>query len=327
MGKTAMTRSIKKYAKYTGIVAPAAAGAGYICIPGVAGHGYSVLLFPDTWISALLAAVVSTLLYQTLGLLWQLRRYPSLPPELSQGFASLSRRRKEKLVNWILRNAEIDEDLRMWFSVALRAGMDLSEPLEKWREIHEAKGREQVIRRYAARVALATALSQNGVLDSMAVLYLSFRMLRDLYAVWGIRAGRVSLFRTFVALLINTLLAGAVEELLPEDVLQGTLNNVGRLFLRSLLDGLMNGWLVLRLGLLAEHLILTGKAPTKEVRRTVRKESLKMLPSLATEIAREGGKVLSRFSPLNVGNWFKKSPSSPTAEEAGETLEIPEPAG
>lgn len=258
--------------------AAALVGGLLMLMSDLARRGMQAVFFPDTWLRVLEGALFIVFLYHGARIVFQLLRLPALPEALQGDLKALSPETKKRLATWILRHPTPHRESRQELAGALRSGAALAEPLRRWQAACRDEGRK-VITEHAVRVGVATALSQNGALDSLAVLYFSFRTLRNLYAVWGLRPGKINLYRTFLILLGNTLLAGVVEEILPEDILVGTLGRLSVLFARSLLDGAMNAWLLLRFGLLAEYLILHGRAPSRETRRIVRKESLRLLTS------------------------------------------------
>jgi len=287
-------------------------------------YGWASLFLPGSWLSALEAGLFVAVLWCAIRTVRDLLRLPALPPKFCGKFDALLPEEKEKLVQWILEKAEIDDATRSTFKTALNAGMGLTEPLEQWRERSRSESRE-IIRRYAVRVGLATALSQNGALDSVAVLYLSFEMLRELYAVWGLRPSQLSLVRTFVVLLRNTLLAGAAEEMLPKDVFVGVSGRFMGLFWRSFIDGAMNAWLLLRFGLFAEHLILNGEVPTREVRLAIRREACSMIPGISKTFWEEAVRGLRFLRILGKKNEATDAESGLEPDNIPKKAQTPQP--
>ena len=75
-------------------------------------------------------------------------------------------------------------------------------------------------RLYMKRVALRTAVSPNGLLDTAIVLYQGFRLVGDLCTIYRVRADRVGTFYLLGWIIFNGFIAGELESL-GEDLIAG----------------------------------------------------------------------------------------------------------
>ena len=80
------------------------------------------------------------------------------------------------------------------------------------------------VRHWANRAMLVTAASPNGLVDSLATVYFGFAMLRDLCAVYHVRAGRAGTAVLLGRVFFNAYLAGSLNDV--EGLIEGQADHV-----------------------------------------------------------------------------------------------------
>mgnify|MGYP000022669419 FL=1 len=69
---------------------------------------------------------------------------------------------------------------------------------------------------WAKSVFMITAISQNGKLDTVSVLYMNYKMIEDVIAASGFRPTRQQLFRQYVNILVTSLMTFVVSEVFKD---------------------------------------------------------------------------------------------------------------
>ena len=69
---------------------------------------------------------------------------------------------------------------------------------------------------WAKSVFMITAISQNGKLDTVSVLYMNYKMIEDVIVASGFRPTRQQLFRQYVNILVTSLMTFVVSEVFKD---------------------------------------------------------------------------------------------------------------
>lgn len=289
-----------------GAVSAAAAVFLLCAVLAVTARGAAVLVSPGVLVRWLVLALVAAVLWQAVvRALWRIWRLPTLPPGLRGDLAEMTPDALRRLARALEQGRGLAPEEKRHFSRCLDIGAPVAPLLEQWLADRKKGGREVLVK-YAARAGLVTGLSQNGALDALTVLVLSFSMLRDLYASWGVRPALPALLRAYITVLINALLAGAVEQLDPAALLR--LGVPGRL-VESAFQAVMNAGLMLRFGLLAQELVFADGRLCTETRRRAFKDAITMLPGVVKHVLPEMKGLWTTLASLGRG----KSQDAPVA--------------
>ncbi len=212
----------------------------------------------------------------------------------------------QKVAKNIIRNNDLkEEDLQL-----LEDGMDKKEDLRlalsKVFDSSIKKAINKIILSNAKTVFISTAISQNGKLDMMTVLSVNLKMIKEIVQRAGFRPSYARLGKLSVNVLGTALIAESLEGLNFTDLFPtSTANYIAEIPLvkpiaNSLLNGLSNGLLTLRIGIVTRRYLFSETKPSKsEIRRKSIKESVKMLPLLFKEVL--------AFFPQKIIRLFRKS--------------------
>ena len=146
---------------------------------------------------------------------------------------------------------------------------------------------------WAKSVFMITAISQNGRLDTVSVLYMNYKMIEDVIIASGFRPTRQQLFRQYVNILVTSLMTFVDPDDIGDTVSGGTgflsiLSGVKipGVVIGSICDGIVNSLMTLRIGYVTRNYLVDGmnslngiKAKRKAKRAAV-KEALKSLPKV-----------------------------------------------
>ena len=159
----------------------------------------------------------------------------------------------------------------------------------------------KIIVESARNVMFMTALSQNSSLDMLSVLINAMAMIKKIVIRCGFRPTYIKLMKLFSNVLVTALIADGLERVGLETVFQ-SLKGVKGLLLGSLSEGLMNGFLMLRLGMVARNYIFSEgrEIIREEIRRSAILEAAKVLPHFVAEVV--------TIIPRTIINYFKKDP-------------------
>ncbi len=212
----------------------------------------------------------------------------------------------KKVARNIIKNNDLkDEDLAL-----LEEGMehkeDLRLALSKVFDSSIKKAINKIILANAKTVFISTAISQNGKLDMMTVLSVNLKMIKEIVIKAGFRPSYAKLGKLSVQVLGTALIAETLDGLNFTDLFPtSTANYIAEIPLvkpiaNSVLNGLGNGLLTLRIGIVARRYLFSETKPSKdEIRRKSIKESVKMLPLLFKEVL--------AFFPQKIIRLFRKS--------------------
>lgn len=174
-------------------------------------------------------------------------------------------------------------------------------------------GIDKRIKEWGKTVFLVTAISQNGIFDSAAVMVMNYKLIEDLVLASGFRPTRPQMFRLYVRVLTTALIsyctsqvftdmdgvapfdigggnadlsdvnpediAGTSPELDGEDSLTGFLSRfkIPGVVAESALQGAVNALLALRIGYVTKAYLQEGQDALSGVRnkRTVKRQAIK----------------------------------------------------
>jgi uncharacterized membrane protein YcjF (UPF0283 family) len=152
---------------------------------------------------------------------------------------------------------------------------------------HDIKKRmNKSIQNHARTVLISTAISQNGRLDFITVIVVNIQMIKDLVVMCGFRPSYKNLAKLVVNVFTTALIAEGLENINLSEILpQSTMQMLGEIplvrpMISSVLDGISNALLTLRIGIVArKYLFDDAEDLTKEkIRFGALIEATKHLP-------------------------------------------------
>jgi len=149
----------------------------------------------------------------------------------------------------------------------------------------------KIILNSAKTVMISTAISQNGRLDMMTVMFVNIRMIKDLVVKCGFRPSYKNLSKLTVNVFTTALIAEGLEGLDFNEIFPNTTTGIFadipfiKPITSSILQGISNALLTARIGIVArKYLLSDGKEITQsEIRKQSLKESILLLPQIIKE--------------------------------------------
>ena len=129
---------------------------------------------------------------------------------------------QQRLLEGLERYATSREELVQIISEELKlriAGGELKETSgPRTEDMHSVRiiGINRRIIEWAKSVFMITAISQNGKLDTVSVLYMNYKMIEDVIVASGFRPTRQQLFRQYVNILVTSLMTFVVSEVFKD---------------------------------------------------------------------------------------------------------------
>ncbi len=167
-------------------------------------------------------------------------------------------------------------------------------------------------------VLLTTAISQNGILDAVSIMYYNIRMIKRIIVIAGFRPTIIQLIKMIRDIFITAFIFNTIEEINPEEMLEDVLDASGeKLFGKiiskisgSFIQGCFSAYITLKIGYVTKYWLYMTDEEFKEknIKKQSRTEARKVLvtkvikrtvgvvPKQAAEYA---GKVFSKKSSKN----------------------------
>jgi hypothetical protein len=164
-----------------------------------------------------------------------------------------------------------------------------------------------IIKTHAKTVMISTAISQNGRLDFLTVVFVNIKMISKIVEAIGFRPSYPELAKLIIQVMTTALVAEGLENIDLNDVLpQQTLNSIGEIpffkpILSSTTQGISNALLTLRMGIVTREFLLPTKKSNVlgQVRKIAFLEAAALTPLVVAE-------ALTIF-PKTVFNLFKSN--------------------
>ncbi len=149
---------------------------------------------------------------------------------------------------------------------------------------------DKIIVENAQTVLLTTAISQNGNLDMLAVIFSNIRMIKDITKRCGFRVGYARLAKLSLNVIVTALIAEGLEDI---DVNQAMPSKFGdtirdipvvRTMTNSVFQGISNGMLTCRVGIVTrKYLFLESRLLDKrQIRLQAYSESFRLMPKIVS---------------------------------------------
>ena len=223
--------------------------------------------------------------------------------DVASGSSKADYKKLKKVARQLINAGVLPPEQHMKLAGAIGLGSDVRESLATAINA-QRESATKIIRSHAVRVFVATAVSQSGRLDAIAVLVTNFRLVRLLVRHFGYRPPLPTLVKIYAQIFLASLIADELDDL---DV-EGVLGHVGfgavaaipgtGLIVNSLFDGTINALFTLRVGFVTRKCLLNAgssltrseirKVANREARQElmpVVKDALPMLPNAVKQVA------------------------------------------
>ena len=185
---------------------------------------------------------------------------------------------EEKLKKAVSNNDELDKLKRLTLKKmkgAVGYGSNLRGPLSMAITLQKTSA-TKVIREHAALVFVSTAISQNGRLDAITVLVTNFRLVKSLVHHFAYRPPLPTLVKVYCQIFMAALIADAIDDIDVENLFGQSIASVlsavpgGSIMAISVLDGIFNAMLTLRVGFVTrQYLLNVGSTLRREYIRKI----------------------------------------------------------
>ncbi len=202
-----------------------------------------------------------------------------------------NRRVYKRSAKTVLKSKHITEGERNRLKMALHHEEDLEVALKGVFEGSIKDDVDGIIKRYAKTALVTTAISQNGNLDMLAVIFTNFRMIKAIVERSGFRPGYVRLAKLSISVAIIAMVAEGLEDVDINEALPSRVGEtikdipVVRSMTNSVFQGISNGMLTARIGIVTRRYLFQEnqlKNP-REIRLAAFKESFRLMPSIVSE--------------------------------------------
>ncbi len=165
---------------------------------------------------------------------------------------------------------------------------------------------DKTIVEHSQTVVLTTAISQNGNLDMLAVIFTNIRMIKTITKKCGFRPSYMHLAKLSLNVAVTAMIAEGLEDIDINEALPSRVGDtvrdipIVRGMTNSVFQGISNGMLTCRIGIVTrKYLFQENKLySTRRIRMEAYKESFRLMPKIVT-----GG--LANF-PKGIVNYMVK---------------------
>lgn len=195
-----------------------------------------------------------------------------------------------RIAKTMIKRGRLNAEELARLQTAMQQGLDLNEPLRAL-FTQRVQQMNAIVSKNAKLVFVSTAISQNGRLDTVMVIGTNVRMVRELVASLGFRPALPQLVKMYTSIAAAALIAEGLEDLELEQVFpnlgMGVLGAIPgfQLITASLLQGMANAFLTLRVGVMTKNYLLAAgqNFVRKEARRAANREAVRMLKPVIKE--------------------------------------------
>ncbi|MFW5913588.1 MAG: DUF697 domain-containing protein [Bacillota bacterium] len=207
------------------------------------------------------------------------------------GDKEANRRVYKRSAKTILKSKHITEGERNRLKMALHHEEDLEVALRGVFDGSIKEDVDKIIKQYAKTALVTTAISQNGNLDMLAVIFTNFRMIKAIVERSGFRPGYVRLAKLTINVAVIAMVAEGLEDVDINEALPSRLGETVkdipfvRSMTNSVFQGISNGMLTARIGIVTRRYLFQEnqlKNP-KELRLAAFKESFRLMPAIVSE--------------------------------------------
>ncbi len=208
----------------------------------------------------------------------------------------------------------LNDDDQLKIAQALKTKTDLKPVTQAMYQGPMRKEMDEIIIFHAKTIMTTTALSQNGSLDMLAVIATNLKMISKLVKATGYRPSYVHLSKLALNVTVTAMIAEGLEDVdvtewMPSKISE-TITDIPLLrgATNSLFQGLTNGLLALRIGIITRRYLFQDPLVLnpKQLRIAAYKESFSLIPKLL----KEGVFNVPRTFISLLAKVFKKAPEA-----------------
>lgn len=179
--------------------------------------------------------------------------------------------------------------------------------------IEKAGKIEDEIEDTASLVLLTTAISQNGLLDAISIIYYNMRMVKRIIVTAGFRPSVKQLLQMIRDIFVTAFIFNTIEEINPEEMLEDVLDASGeKLFGKiiskissSFIQGCFSAYVTLKIGYVTKYWLYMSEEDFKEknIKKQSRTEARKIL---VTKVLKRTVGVVPKQAAEYAGKLFSK---------------------
>jgi len=153
--------------------------------------------------------------------------------------------------------------------------------------IEKASKIETEIEDTASLVLITTAISQNGLLDGVSIIYYNIRMIKRIIFIAGFRPAMRQVFKMIRDIFVTAFIFNTIEEINPEEMLEDVIDASGeKLFGKliskissSFIQGCFSAYVTLKVGYVTKYWLYMSEEDFKEknIKKQSRTEARKIL--------------------------------------------------
>ncbi len=171
---------------------------------------------------------------------------------------------------------------------------------------------EVEIERNSSLVMMASSLSQNGLLDAVAVIYYNVRMVRGIVEISGFRPTIKQLVRMYGDIFAAAFIFNTIEEIEPEAFLEDVLDSSGEKFFAkvfskisgSVIQGVLSAYITAKVGYVTQYWLYMTEEDFQEtnIKKLARGQARKTVGA----ILKKGAVAMPNQVTTYASKWFGK---------------------
>lgn len=223
----------------------------------------------------------------------------------------IDEKRLKKTINQMIASKYVDQNDKDDILAAYKDGE--AEEIIKKVYINKASCIESEVEDTASLVLLTTAISQNGMLDAISILYYNIRMIKRIVRIAGFRPSVQQLGKMIRDIFVTAFIFNTIEEINPEEMLEDVLDASGeKLFGKiiskisgSFIQGCFSAYITLKIGYVTKYWLYMSDEDFKEknIKKQSRSEARKIL---VTKVIKNTVGVVPKQAAEYAGKLFSR---------------------
>jgi len=224
----------------------------------------------------------------------------------------IDEKKLKKTVNQMMTSKYLSNEEKNQIEESFKEGM--AEDAIKSVYINKASLIEKEVEDTASLVLLTTAISQNGMLDGISILFYNFRMVKRIVGIAGFRPSIRQLSTMVRDIFITAFIFNTIEEINPEEMLEDILDASGeKLFGKiiskisgSFIQGCFSAYVTLKIGYVTKYWLYMSEDDFKEknIKKQSRTEARKIL---VTKVIKNTVGVMPKQAAQYAGKIFNRN--------------------
>jgi len=225
--------------------------------------------------------------------------------------SDLDQKQLKKTVDQMMKSKYLDEVDKEHIRTAFQEGT--AEVAIRDIYIEKAFKIETEVEDTASLVLMTTAISQNGMLDSISIVYYNIRMIKRIIRIAGFRPTVSQIFKMIRDIFMTAFIFNTIEEINPEEMLEDVLDASGeKLFGKiiskisgSFIQGCFSAYITLKIGYVTKYWLYMTEEEfiEKNIKKQSRTEARKIL---VTKVLKKTIGVVPKQAVEYAGKIFSK---------------------